>query len=381
MHRLDVLGLSLRDGAQQAGVGGNRVISFELSEEQTIAQATAKSIAEQMLRPSARDADEAARIPSQVREALWALGIVHAQSESADPVLNAIVIEELARGDAAFAISLASTVAFVRAIIDLGTPQQQALLLPQFTGEDVATAAIALTESSFGFDVANLATTATATGNGYTLNGKKAFVPLAGECSHFLVIARDGDSQQAFIVGRDAPGVTLELMNKPLGLKALQMAAVSFAEVEVGAEMKLGGPAGCDVRRIVNSARVGTGAVLVGMSRAVFEYVSSYTKDRVAHGTALARKQSVAFRIADMHIAIEAMRWMTWKAATVLAKAGRDATRDARLLQTYSGDQALWIADEGMQLLGGHGYLRDHPVELWYRNAQTITVLEGLAGV
>ena len=119
---------------------------------------------------------------------------------------------------------------------------------------------------------------------------------------------------------------------------------------------------------------------MTGISRAVMEFVIPYTKERVVHGAALAQKQVIAFRLADMRIETDAMRWMTWKAAAILEKGG-DATRQAQLACTYAREQAMWIVDEGVQMLGGHGYLRDNPVEMWYRDARTVSALEGVVGV
>jgi alkylation response protein AidB-like acyl-CoA dehydrogenase len=158
------------------------------------------------------------------------------------------------------------------------------------------------------------------------------------------------------------------------------MAAVSFKDVELSASARLGESAGCDVQRIIDSARTALSAIMTGTSRAVMEFVMPYTKERVVHGDALAKKQTIAFRLADMRIETDAMRWMTWKASSILEQGG-DATRQAQLAYTYCGENAMWIADEGVQMLGGHGYLRDNPVEMWYRDTRTVSVLEGAVGV
>jgi alkylation response protein AidB-like acyl-CoA dehydrogenase len=158
------------------------------------------------------------------------------------------------------------------------------------------------------------------------------------------------------------------------------MANVSFKDVELSANARLGESSGCDVDRIIDSARTALSAIMTGTSRAVMEFVMPYVKERVVHGDALAKKQTIAFRLADMRIETDAMRWMTWKAASILEKGG-DATRQAQLASTYTGEQAMWIADEGVQMLGGHGFLRDNPVEMWYRDTRTVSVLEGAVGV
>ena len=118
---------------------------------------------------------------------------------------------------------------------------------------------------------------------------------------------------------------------------------------------------------------------MCGLSRAVFDVALPYAKERIVHGEAIARKQSVAFKLADMHIAIEAARWMALRAAVELDNA-KTATRSARLSQLYAAEAAMRIADEGVQIFGGHGFVRDLPLEMWYRNARTLSVLDGLVG-
>ena len=136
---------------------------------------------------------------------------------------------------------------------------------------------------------------------------------------------------------------------------------------------------GADVQRIVDLSRVALSAIMCGLSRAVFDVTLPYAKERVVHGEAIARMQSVAFKLANMHIAIEAARWMALSAAVELDDA-KTATRRARLAQLYAAKVAMQIADEGVQIFGGHGFVRDLPLEMWYRNARSLSVLDGLVG-
>jgi alkylation response protein AidB-like acyl-CoA dehydrogenase len=235
-------------------------------------------------------------------------------------------------------------------------------------------------EPDFAFDVSSIRTTANKTRDGYRLTGVKGPVPMAAQCTHFLVVARCDGALDAFVVDRNAKGVVVGEKKPGIGLRALETAAVSFKDVELGAGARLGESAGCDVERIIDSSRTAISAILTGISRGVMEFVIPYLKERVVHGAPLAQKQVIAFRLADMRIETDAMRWMTWKAASILEQGG-DATRQAQLAYTYNGEQAMWIADEGVQMLGGHGYLRDNPVEMWYRNARSISVMEGAVGV
>ncbi|HWJ39802.1 MAG TPA: acyl-CoA dehydrogenase [Candidatus Limnocylindrales bacterium] len=358
------------------------MISFELTEEQKLAQSMVQHLASSQLRPAARAADDREAIPSSILDEIWATGIVQSQADADgySPTLNALLLEELAVADASFAIAAAAPIGFLGAIAAQGSPAQKKNLLPLFAGDKYRCAGVAVIEPDFAFDVSAIRTTAIKKRDGYLLSGVKGLVPLAEHCSHFLVVARCDDATDAFIVERNARGVSVGEKKPNIGLRALEMATVSFKDVELPASARLGEGAGCDVQRIIDSARVALSAIMTGTSRAVMEFVMPYTKERVVHGDALAKKQTIAFRLADMRIETDAMRWMTWKAASILEQ-GRNATRQAQLAYTYCGENAMWIADEGVQMLGGHGYLRDNPVEMWYRDTRTVSVLEGAVGV
>jgi alkylation response protein AidB-like acyl-CoA dehydrogenase len=360
------------------------LISFEMTEEQKLAQSMVQQLASSALRPAARDADDREAIPASTLNEIWSTGIVQAQADSdaagSSATLNAILLEELAVADAAFAIVAAAPIGFLSAIAAQGSLAQKKSLLPLFAGDKYRCAGIAIMEPDFAFDVSAIRTTATRTRDGYRLTGIKGLVPLAAHCSHFLVVAQCDGKLDAFIVDRTSRGVAVGEKKPNIGLRALETATVSFKEVELSASARLGESAGCDVQRIIDSGRTALSAIMTGISRGVMEFVIPYLKERVVHGAPLAQKQVIAFRLADMRIETDAMRWMTWKAASILEKGG-DATKQAQLAYTYAAEQAMWIADEGVQMLGGHGYLHDNPVEMWYRNTRTISVLEGAVGV
>jgi len=354
-----------------------------MTEEQKLAQSMAQELASSTLRPAAREADDREAIPASILNEIWATGIVQSQADGdggSSATLNAILFEELAVADAAFAIAAAAPIGFLSAIATQGSPAQKKNLLPLFGRDKYRCAGVAIMEPDFAFDVSAIRTTATKTREGYRLTGVKGPVPLAGQCSHFLVLAQCDGALDAFIVERTAKGLTVGEKKPNLGLRALETATVSFKDVELAAGARLGEAAGCNVQRIIDSGRTALSAIMTGVSRGVMEFVMPYLKERVVHGAPLAQKQVIAFRLADMRIETDAMRWMTWKAASILEKGG-DATKQAQLAYTYVAEQAMWIADEGVQMLGGHGYLRDNPVEMWYRNTRSISVLEGAVGV
>lgn len=358
------------------------MISYELTEEQQIVQSTMSEFAREELFPHTRRLDDDACIDADLLSKLWSTGIVQAQAdqEGRSPITNAIVLEELGAADATLAMAVASTLGFVGAIADQGSAKQREDLLKGFAGDEFQAAAVAILEPGFGFHVSRLETKATQSGDGYILNGRKAMVPLAGRCSHFLVIAENNGAADALIVPRDAPGVSVAESKGTVGLRALELAEVRFEDVAVPASMRLGEGNGADIQRIIDSARVGLAAIMTGLGRGVRDYVIPYTKERIVHGTPLAKKQFIAFTIADMHMDVEAIRWMSWKAAWML-ETGQSATRQAQLAYAYGSERIIFIADLGLQMLGGHGYTKGHPVELWYRNARALSVLEGAAGV
>ncbi|MDP9994536.1 alkylation response protein AidB-like acyl-CoA dehydrogenase [Variovorax boronicumulans] len=362
------------------------MIDFEMTEEQAMARDAMREFAASELRPAARASDDGAAIAPELKNKLWSTGLVQSMLDEADTdqprsrILNAIVLEELAAADASLALALAAPMSFVQAILDHGNASQRASLLPAFQGGEFKAAAVAVMEPTFGFDVSATSTVATRAGDNWKLDGRKCMVPLAGACSHFIVTARDGLLLRAFVVAANQPGVKVVPPKGTLALRALEMSEVVLDAVTLSADQQLGGEHGCDVQCLVDSGRAALAAVMTGMSRGVLEYAIPYLKDRVAHGSPLARKQVIAFRLVDAHMAIQAMRWMAWRAAWSI-ESNEEPTRHAQLAFTYASEQTMTIADEALQAFGGHGFVRAHPIEMWYRNARALGLLEGVAGV
>jgi len=364
------------------------MISFSMTDEQESAQHAMRDFAARAMRPLAREYDEASAIPDGFFREVWNLGLTATQLPESvggygaprSPVTNAIVLEELAYGDATLAIAAAAPSLFAYAIADQGSEAQRATYLPALCGERYQAASLAVAEPSPAFNALAPRTRAERHNGGFAISGSKCFVPFADRASHFLVIAQRDGGLDAFIVPREVPGLTVSEPEKNLGLRALPTGALTLDAVRVSAADRLGGDAGCDVLRLLNHSRVALAAILTGVGRAVLDYCVPYAKERVAFGEAIARKQSIAFRLAEMQMEVECMRWMTWKAASQLEQ-GIDATRSTHLARAYAADKGMWIADNGVQVLGGHGFIREHPVEMWYRNARTLGVLEGLASV
>ncbi len=367
------------------------MIAFGPTEEQELVRETVREFSTTEMREIARDCDEAAKLPDEFLAKIWELGLVNSSiPEEYDgggldrsPVTNVLVLEELAYGDVPLAVAAMASALFINPLLDFGTDDQKRAYLPLFATSSFHAGSLALLEPNFAFDVARLRTRAEPKGDGYRISGTKRLVPLGEQASHFLVVARAGareglDDLEAFIVPRDAKGLTVGEREKTMGLRAVPFASIELDRVEVGPEARLGGAAGIDGRRLINLCRTAECALAVGLSRAILEFAIDYAKQREAFGSPIGQKQAIAFKLADMQIEVNAMRWLTWKAASHLEH-GLDASEPAVLAQTYVVREAMKVADHGLQIFGGHGYIRDYPVEMWYRNARTLTALQGAA--
>jgi alkylation response protein AidB-like acyl-CoA dehydrogenase len=356
-----------------------------MSEEQELVSAAMREFAEQAMRTIARECDETSAIPDAFLAQVWELGLTSTQipeafgggGEERSPITNAILMEELGYGDVTLAVAALAPSSFANAIVDQGSEEQKRKYLPLFCTEAYHAASLATIEPGPTFDPMLPRTVAEPKGDdGFVISGVKSLVPMGDRASHFLVLARNNGGVDAFIVPRDAVGLRISEPGKNLGLRALPTVSLELERVEVGAQDRLGGEAGCDVRRLLDNSRTALSSLMVGLSRAVLEFCVPYAREREAFDEPIARKQAIAFMLADMHIEVEAMRWLTWKAASELER-GLPVTRSAHHARVYASEKGMWIADNGVQVLGGHGYIREHPVEMWFRNARTLGVLEG----
>jgi len=163
-----------------------------------------------------------------------------------------------------------------------------------------------------------------------------------------------------------------------MGMHAFPLFSVEFKDCRIPAAQRLGEEQGCDFQMLANASRVGLSAMALGVARAAYEYSRDYAKERKAFGEAIAQRQSIAFTLAEMATDLEAARMMVWKAAWRLDQ-GEDATREACLAANFTNDMAVFVADRAVQILGGYGFIREFPVELWLRNARGFAVMEGIA--
>jgi alkylation response protein AidB-like acyl-CoA dehydrogenase len=256
-----------------------------------------------------------------------------------------------------------------------GSEQQQATYLPAFTGNDVPVAALALNEPRPLCDVLEPGTTARREGDGFVLDGLKSQVPRGADAELFVVGAALDGAPALFVVEGGTEGLTVE-GDPAMGLRAAAMTRLTLKGVRVPAGALLGEADGSTYRECVRLSRLAWCALAVGTGQAVLDYVTPYVKEREAFGEPIAHRQSVAFMVADMTIELQAMRLLTWKAAS-RAAAGKPFAREVALARQLCAEQGMRIGLDGVQLLGGHGYVKEHPVERWYRDLRAIGVMEG----
>lgn len=364
---------------------------FTLDEDQKQIQDMMRKFAEKELRPIARDCDEKDELPADLLEKVWELGfcpnIIPEKFGGYDmgrSALNgAIMAEELAWGDVSLTIGVLSPLLMAVPLLEFGTEAQKEEWLPKFCGEKFFPVTAALMERRITFEPTLLHTTVEMNQEKLILNGAKCLVPLADRAEHILVYAATAKGAgasaiEAIIVDRDTPGVTVGKREKNMGLKPLPLFPITFENVEVPRSRRLGGDKGINFMRLLNLSRANLCAMAVGVCRASNEYAVKYAKERFAFGEPIASRQAVAWMLGESAIETAAMRLMVWRTAWQLDR-NEDATREAGLTKMYCADKTMLVTDYGVQVLGGHGYIREHPVELWFRNGRGFDTLEGLA--
>lgn len=360
--------------------------SFEPSEEQQMLIEVANRFGVNDLRPAAHDAEEEGHLPEALIQKGWEIGLLQTSVPEEfgglgehSVLTNALAAEELAFGDLAGALAVLSPNLFAMPIIFEGSKGQKEKYLPDIAENPWQPYTAAFIEPAYDFDPLNMATSAKKEGDGYVITGKKTFVPWAKQAKHLLIYADLKGETQAFIIPNTVKGLEIRERQKLLGINALKFYDLNLNNVKVSAADRLGGPDGHAFGRILDSMRTATSILGVGMARASFEYARDYAKDREVFGTKVAQKQSIAFMLAEMATEIEAIRLLTWEAAYQLDHSDEESSRSAYLAHSGATDMAMMVTDRGVQILGGHGYIREHPVELWMRNGRGIASFTGLA--
>ncbi|MEB3022729.1 acyl-CoA dehydrogenase family protein [[Mycobacterium] crassicus] len=354
-------------------------------DQQMIAQ-TVEEFAAEILRPAAHDADDAADYPAALLTKAAELGVTAINipedfdgiAAHRSAVTNVLVAEALAYGDMGLALPILAPGGFASALTHWGSADQQATYLPAFAGENVPQACVAIAEPQPLFDPTNLKTTAVRTPSGYRLDGVKSLVPAAANAEIFIVAAQLNGKPALFIVESKAKGLSVKA-DPSMGIRAAALGQIELDKVSVPLTARLGedDATDADYSEAVALSRLGWAALAVGTSHAVLDYVMPYIKEREAFGEPIARRQSVAFMCANIAIELDGLRLVTWRGAA-RAEQGLPFIREAALAKRLAADKGMQIGLDGVQLLGGHGYTKEHPVERWYRDLRALGVAEGV---
>jgi alkylation response protein AidB-like acyl-CoA dehydrogenase len=353
-------------------------------DQRMITEAVGEFATEQ-LRPRAAEADDACTAPAEVFERAAELGIpllgvpesLGGVATERSTTTTVLVAEALARGDMGLAVACLAPAAVANALALWGDAEQQATYLPSFVGDDVPAAALTMLEPRPLFDPFVLRTKARRTAGGFVLDGVKSLVPRASTAELFVVAAElEGRGPALFLVESGTDGVGVE-SEPSMGLRAAGMGRLVLEKVTLPARALLGEGKSDVYTECVRLSRLGWCALAVGTGQAVLDYVIPYVNDRIAFGEPVSHRQGVAFRVADIGIELEGMRLVTYRAAS-RAEQGKPYAREVALARKLCVDKGMAIGSDGVQLLGGHGYVKEHPVERWYRDLRAIGVAEGV---
>jgi len=360
--------------------------SFEPTDEQKMLIETIARYAQSNLRPASHDADEECQIQPNLIKKGWELGVLQASTPEAyggfgehSSITGVLATEEMAWGDLAGTLAVMAPGLFVIPILLSGSEEQKNKYLPPIVEGEWSPYTAAIIEQHYDYDPNSLRTTAQIDGDSIILSGEKSYVPFAKESKMMLVFASLNGQTEGFIVPNNNPGIQIGERQKLLGMNALPVYPVTFTQARIPAAEQLGGQKGHDFRPILTSYWLATAALALGVSKAALDYAIDYAKDRDVFGMKVAQKQSIAFMLAEMATEIESIRVLTWEAAWMMDTGKEDAYKEAYLAYTGASDMAMMVTDRAVQILGGHGYIREHPVEKWMREARSFSILSGLA--
>jgi acyl-CoA dehydrogenase len=388
--------------------------SLELNEDQLQLQKWVHDFADKTIRPAAHEWDEREETPWPIIEEAAQIGLYSFEFISqcfADPtgLTLALVSEELAWGDAGITLALMGTVLGVSGIVGNGTPEQIEEWVPQCFGtpDDIHVAAFAVSEPDAGSDVSSLRTRAVydEAKDEWVINGTKTWITNGGIDKvpnvHVVVAAVEPElkarGHASFVIPPQTPGLSMGQKFKKHGIRASHTAEVIFDDVHVPGSCLLGGKEKLDAR--VARAREGksskvqaamstfeasrplVGAQGLGIARAAFEYSLEYAKEREAFGRPIIANQSIAFKLADMKMEIDAARLLVWRACWMAATGHNFENGEGSMSKLKAGEVAVWATEQAMQILGGYGYIREHPVERWHRDAKIYTIFEGTSEI
>lgn len=362
---------------------------YSLSEDERVIIDTAAAFAEKRIAPYALEWDESHHFPTDVlREAAeLGMGAIYCSEDSGGSGLRRLdavrIFEALAAADPTLAAFLSIHNMCAWMVDTFGTEEQRKTWVPRLASME-AIASYCLTEPGAGSDAAALRTRAVRDGDDYVLDGVKQFISGAGSSDVYVVMARTGADGpkgiSAFVVEKDAPGLSFGAQEQKMGWNAQPTAQVIFEGVRVPADALLGGTEGTGfgiAMNGLNGGRINIAACSLGGAQAAYDKALSYLADRQAFGGALLDEPTIRFTLADMATGLETSRNMLWRAASALDANHPDKVTLCAMAKLYVTDKCYEVADQALQLHGGYGYLREYGLEKIVRDLRVHRILEG----
>jgi alkylation response protein AidB-like acyl-CoA dehydrogenase len=369
-------------------------MNFEFTEEQVRIRSAVAEFAEAEIAPGVAERERQGRFPKEILARLGEMGILGMMvpeeygGAGADALSYILAIEELARVCASTAVIVSvNNSVFCYPVWKYGTEEQKSTILKE-VASGRALGAYALTEPQSGSDAANQKTRAERDGDGYILNGAKAWITNAGEAKWYVVMAMTDPPAgtrgiTAFLVSSEDPGLRVGALEDKMGLRASKTAAVYLENVRVTASRRLGkeGEGFTIAMTTLDHSRIGIAAQGIGIARACYEASVAYARTRESFGRKLAEHEIIAFQIADMKVQIEAAALLTYRAAVRSQMPGVRFSKEASMAKVFASEAANAIAARAVQIFGGYGYSREYPVERYYRDARVTTIYEGTSEI
>lgn len=372
--------------------------AYDLTTDQRAILGSLQAFLKNKVAPGAAERDQSGEFPIQLARELGDIGIMGAQTpeeyggSGLDTATFALIIEEIAAVDGSLCLTVASHNSLCQGhILIAGTEAQKQKFLPDLASARVL-GAWGLTEPESGSDSGGLKTKAVQDDGGWTLSGSKNFITQGSVGGTYVVLARTDapragrsktDGISAFVFNRaEVQGFSVGHKEDKLGLRSSDTAQLIFSDMALpqGALLGVRGQAFKDVMRVLDGGRIGIASMGLGLGRAAFEYAAKYTAGREQFGKPIAANQGVAFKLADMDVELEAARLLIRKAAD-LRDAGADFSLSAARAKLYATEVGVRACDEAIQLLGGYGYIKEYPVERFWRDNRLTRIGEGTSEV
>jgi butyryl-CoA dehydrogenase/short/branched chain acyl-CoA dehydrogenase len=363
-----------------------------LTEDETLLRDTVRQFAQQEIAPHVREMDEAQHLDEGILRQLFELGLMAIEAPmelggaGASFFSAVLAVEEISRVDPAVAVivDVQNTLA-VNALLRWATPEQQRLYLPRMAQQTVC--AYALSEAGSGSDAFSLSTQARADGDNFVLNGRKLWISNAQEADLFLVFATINPEAgyrgiTAFLVERGTPGFTVGHKEDKMGIRASSTCELLFDDCRVSASNVVGEPGkGYKIAiETLNEGRIGIAAQMLGLAEGAWSLAVKYGKERKQFGKPIAEFQAVQFALAEMATQIEAAKNLVYNAARMKA-AGVPFVKEAAIAKLFASRIAEQVASQSVEIYGGYGFVRDYPIEKFYRDAKIGSIYEGTSNM